>query len=105
MTNQAQTTSFEEYIQNSDLPVLVDFYADWCGPCKMLKPILEEVAKDWSGKAKVIKVDTDAQQHLAMKYGIQGIPTLILFKHGKEVHRTSGVLPADRLKAAYETYL
>ena len=105
MTNQAQTTSFEEYIQNSDLPVLVDFYADWCGPCKMLKPILEEVAKDWSGKAKVIKVDTDAQQHLAMKYGIQGIPTLILFKHGKEVHRTSGVLPADRLKAAYESYL
>ncbi|MCB1201871.1 MAG: thioredoxin [Leptospiraceae bacterium] len=105
MTNQTQTTSFEEYIQNSDLPVLVDFYADWCGPCKMLKPILEEVAKDWSGKAKVIKVDTDAQQHLAMKYGIQGIPTLILFKHGKEVHRTSGVLPADRLKAAYESYL
>lgn len=84
-------------ILNSDVPVLVDFYATWCGPCKMMSPILDEVAKKVQGKAKVIKVDVDKNQQAAAAYQVRGVPTLILFKKGKQVWKQSGVVQAKQL--------
>lgn len=75
--------NFEKEVLNSDIPVLVDFYATWCGPCKMMSPIVEEIAKEMEGKVKVLKIDTDEEQQLAIKYGIMSIPTFIIFKNGK----------------------
>lgn len=75
--------NFEKEVLNSDIPVLVDFYATWCGPCKMMSPIVEEIAKEMEGKVKVFKIDTDEEQQLAIKYGIMSIPTFIIFKNGK----------------------
>ena len=89
-------SKFNELI-NSDVPVLVDFYATWCGPCKTMSPILDEVAKQVQGKAKVIKVDVDKNQQAAAAYQVRGVPTLILFKNGKQVWKQSGVVPANEL--------
>lgn len=83
--------NFEKEVLNSKEPVLVDFYADWCGPCKMMAPIVEELATELNGKVKVGKVNIDANQDLAMKYGVMSIPTLIIFKEGKENKRFIGV--------------
>lgn len=102
---QAHTDKFDEFIATSDVPVLVDFYADWCAPCKMMAPILKDLKSAWGEKIKIIKVDTDAQQSLAARYQISGIPTLILFKAGKPVHRTSGVMPLARLQAEYGRFI
>ena len=76
---------------NSDKPVLVDFYADWCGPCKMMAPIIGEIAEELQGKAKVGKINVDENQELAMKYEVMSIPTLIIYKNGKEAKRFVGV--------------
>jgi thioredoxin 1 len=75
--------SFDETVQNSDVPVLVDFWAPWCGPCRMLAPIIEQIANDYVGKAKICKVNTDESRDTAVEFGINAIPTLILFKGGK----------------------
>lgn len=75
--------NFEKEVLNSNIPVLVDFYATWCGPCKMMSPIVEEIAQEMEGKIKVLKIDTDDEQELAIKYGIMSIPTFIIFKNGK----------------------
>lgn len=82
---------------NSDTPVLVDFFATWCGPCKTMSPILDEVAKEVQGKAKIIKVDVDKNQQAAAVYQVRGVPTLILFKSGKQIWRQSGVVSANEL--------
>jgi len=84
--------TFGQLIKKSEVPVLVDFHATWCGPCHTLSPIIQSVAKEFSGKVKVIKVDVDKNQGAAMKYGIRGVPTLILFKKGQIIWRQSGVL-------------
>jgi thioredoxin 1 len=89
-------SNFKELI-NSDTPVLVDFYATWCGPCKMMGPILEKVATEVQGKAKIIKVDVDKNQQAAAAYQVRGVPTLILFKNGQQVWKQSGVVQADQL--------
>ncbi|NJB72166.1 thioredoxin 1 [Saonia flava] len=79
-------------IINSDIPVLVDFYADWCGPCKMLAPILEQVKDELGDAIKIVKIDVDKNQSISGKYQVRGVPTMILFKKGKLLWRQSGVL-------------
>ena len=84
-------SSFNDII-NSDTPVLVDFSADWCGPCKMLAPILKQVKEDLGDSLKIVKIDVDKNQLLSAKFQVRGVPTMLLFKNGKQVWRQSGVL-------------
>ena len=92
-------------IVNDGLPVLVDFWAPWCGPCRSLSPIVDEVANELAGKLVVAKCNVDDNQDLAMKYGVMSIPTLIVFKNGEEVDRSVGALPKARLQALLEKHL
>ncbi|MEJ5273115.1 MAG: thioredoxin [Spirochaetota bacterium] len=95
---EVDETNFDDEVLKSKLPVLVDFWAPWCGPCRMVAPIVEEIAKEYEGKIKVCKVNTDEAQNIAMKYQIASIPTLAIFKDGKEVKRQIGALPKPILK-------
>ncbi|MCG2761793.1 MAG: thioredoxin [Candidatus Atribacteria bacterium] len=90
--------NFKQEVLESSIPVLVDFWASWCMPCRMIAPTIEKLAKENQGKLKVCKLNTDENQHIAAQYGIQGIPTLIVFKEGKEVVRTVGVMPKEKLQ-------
>ncbi len=84
-------SSFSKIVA-SESPVLVDFYADWCGPCKMLAPILEQVKQELGDSVKIVKIDVDKNQSIASKYQVRGVPTMLLFKNGKQLWRQSGVL-------------
>ncbi|ARN56645.1 thioredoxin [Sedimentisphaera salicampi] len=86
---------FDEVVNGSDMPVLVDFWAPWCGPCKMLGPIIDEIAEEYKGKAKVCKVDTDQSREAAMKFNISSIPTVILFKEGQVQKQWVGLVSKD----------
>ena len=89
--------TFHELISSSDVPVIVDFFAEWCGPCKTMSPILKQV-KDMQGdKVRIVKVDVDKNNALAMQYSIQSVPTLMIFKNGKQMWRQSGVINAGEL--------
>ena len=96
-------SSFNSII-NSDIPVLVDFFADWCGPCKILAPILKEVKKELGDSIKIIKIDVDKNQLLSARYQVRGVPTLLLFKNGRQLWRQSGVLQKDDLIKVINTY-
>ena len=89
------TKTWDSEVLKSDLPVFVDFWAEWCGPCRMVGPAVEQIGKLMTGKVKVAKVNVDENQEIAMKYGIQSIPSLILFNGGKEVSRTIGAMPKE----------
>ncbi len=97
--------TFQKEVIESPLPVLVDFTAVWCGPCKMLEPIIKQLAQEWEGKVKVVKLDVDDNPNLAMEYNVMGVPSLILFKDGKPVERLTGYQPKDRLQKKFGAYL
>lgn len=92
-------------VVNGSLPVLVDFWAPWCGPCRSLSPIVDEVADELAGKITVAKCNVDDNQDLAMKFGVMSIPTLVVFKNGEEIDRSVGALPKARLQALLEKHL
>jgi len=96
---------FDQVVHNSDVPVLVDFWAPWCGPCKMMAPIIDEVAKDYTGKAKVCKVNTDDARDSAMEFSISAIPTIILFKDGQVQKKWVGLTSKKDLSAAVDEML
>lgn len=90
---------------NEDAPVLVDFWAPWCGPCRTLSPIVDEIADDLAGQIKVAKCNVDENQDIAMKYGVMSIPTLVLLKGGQEIARTVGAMPKAKLMAELQAHL
>jgi len=94
---QLTEKNFEEEVLKSQLPVLVDFWAEWCGPCRMVGPIVDEIAKDYQGKLKVAKLNVDEAQDLAIKYGVMSIPTLLLFRQGKVANQVVGAMSKDQL--------
>ena len=99
------TANFQQEVLEASTPVLVDFWAPWCGPCRMLAPTIEEIAKEYSGRLKVVKVNTDDAPDVANRYQVMSIPTLILFKGGQEVTRHIGLIPADQLRQLIDPHL
>ena len=98
-------TDFEEKVLKNELPVVVDFWAPWCGPCRMVAPILDKLAVEFDGKVVIAKVNTDEHQQYMMQYGVQGIPTMIFVHDGKLVHRQVGALPEPMLRDLFEQFI
>ncbi|ATA86840.1 thioredoxin [Capnocytophaga gingivalis ATCC 33624] len=105
MALQITDASFEEVVLKSDKPVLVDFWATWCGPCRMLGPVIEEIATEYEGRVVVGKVDVDSNQEYAAKYGVRNIPTVLVFQNGEVVGRQVGVAPKNTYTEALDSLL
>jgi len=97
--------TFEQEVLEGDIPVLTDFWAEWCGPCRTIAPVLEEISQEYDGRLKIAKIDVDENPEAPARFGIQGIPTLILFKDGKPVERLVGAMPKDRLLSHIRPHL
>ncbi|KPQ31461.1 MULTISPECIES: thioredoxin [Sodalinema] len=104
-TAEVSDASFKNDVLESELPVLVDFWAPWCGPCRMVGPVVEEIAQQYEGKVKVVKLNTDDNPEVASKYGIRSIPTLMIFKDGQRVDMVVGAVPKTTLANTLEKYL
>ena len=102
---EATSSNFDEIVVNSDLPVIIDFWAPWCGPCKMMAPVFEATAKEYPIKALFVKVNTETEQNLGARFNIRSIPTLVVMKSGVEVERVSGALDVSSLKTLINRYL
>ena len=105
MEYQFTNENFNEEVMNSDIPVMVDFYADWCGPCQMMMPIVEDMAKKYDGKIKIGKVNTDQQRDLAAKFGVMSIPSFFFIKDGKVVNSSVGGMTKSRIEAMLDSLL
>lgn len=105
MAIELTTNNWEEKVMNSDKPVLVDFWAEWCGPCRMVGPIVEELSGEYEGKALIGKVNVDEHQEIAGKYGIRNIPTLLVFKNGEVVDKQVGAAPKKALAEKLEAQM
>ena len=104
-TGQATDANFQEEVLESEVPVLVDFWAPWCGPCRMVAPVVEEIAEQYDGKVKVVKLNTDENPNVASQYGIRSIPTLMIFKGGQRVDMVVGAVPKTTLSNTLEKYI
>jgi thioredoxin 1 len=104
-TAEVTDTSFKDEVLESDLPVLVDFWAPWCGPCRMVAPVVEEIAQQYEGQVKVVKLNTDENPNVASQYGIRSIPTLMIFKGGQRVDMVVGAVPKTTLADTLKKYL
>ncbi|BAP18249.1 thioredoxin [cyanobacterium endosymbiont of Epithemia turgida] len=107
MSKPAEVTDekFKDDVLDSDIPVLVDFWAPWCGPCRMVAPVVEEIAEQYEGQVKVVKLNTDDNPQIASQYGIRSIPTLMIFKEGQRVDMVVGAVPKTTLANTIEKYL
>ncbi len=97
--------TFEEEVLKNDVPVLADFWAEWCGPCRTIAPVLEEIAREYEGRLKIAKIDVDENPEAPARFGIRGIPTMILFKDGEPVERLVGAMPKDQLLSHLQPHL
>ena len=105
MALEVTDATFDELVLQSDQPVMVDFWAAWCGPCRMVAPIMEQLTSEFEGKAKITKVDVDSNQEFAAKYGVRNIPTVLLFKDGEVVEKQVGVAPKATYAQKIEAHL
>jgi thioredoxin 1 len=105
VTAQVTDSNFKEEVLENEAPVLVDFWAPWCGPCRMVAPVVEEIAEQYEGKVKVVKLNTDDNPNVASQYGIRSIPTLMIFKGGQRVDMVVGAVPKTTLANTLEKYL
>jgi thioredoxin 1 len=105
MSAEVSDSTFKQEVLESDLPVLVDFWAPWCGPCRMVGPVVEEIAGQYEGKLKVVKLNTDENPSIASEYGIRSIPTLMVFKDGQRVDMVVGAVPKTTLANTLEKYI
>lgn len=104
-TKEFTDSNFEEEVEKSSDPVLVDFWAEWCGPCRMVGPVVDEIANEYDGKAKVGKVDVDSNPEISVKYGIRSIPALLIFKNGEVVDQIVGAVPKAQIKKQLDAQL
>lgn len=105
MAHHVTDAEFEETVLKSDKPVLVDFWAEWCGPCRLIGPLVEQLADEYDGRAVVVKMDVDANPEIPVKYGIRNIPTLLFFKNGEMVDKLVGAQPKANIEAKIKTLL